>query len=105
MKSLFSCLILKRKERTLKELHIVTDLLKALLSNGSINTQRPNKSNNRRGLLFPAVHAATVPTQWVGKHLNNREPVFSVWSMPHLYSEIPRITSSVDEKGTQCLGL
>jgi flagellar basal body-associated protein FliL len=31
---------------------VVTDFLKELLSNGSINTQRPNRSNNRRKIVF-----------------------------------------------------
>jgi hypothetical protein len=46
-------MIFLRAER-MKGKNIVMDLLKALLSNGSINTQQTNRNNNRR------------------KHLNNR---------------------------------
>jgi hypothetical protein len=38
-------------------------------------------------LVFYGVRAATFAMQWFGKHISTIETVFSVWSLPRLYSE------------------
>jgi hypothetical protein len=37
--------------------------------------------------VFCGVHAATVAMQWFSKHVSTTEAVFSVWSVPWLYSD------------------
>jgi hypothetical protein len=48
--------------------------------------------------VFYAVYAMTVARQWFGKHISTTEAMFSVWSMQQLYSEIPRITNSANNR-------
>jgi hypothetical protein len=66
--TLWASTLLYRDSYTFHVSYIVTDFLKSLLSNGPINTQRPNRSNNRRKTVFSMRSA---PRQFLCKNSVN----------------------------------